>query len=135
MDIAEALRFIQDNNRGILVTYRKDGLPQMSPIVCAVGDGTLEISSRETAMKTHNVRRDPRVSLCVFTENFFGQWVQVDGSAEVISLPDAMEPLVDYYRTLSGEHPDWDDYRKAMEEENRVIIRITPDRAGPDVSG
>jgi PPOX class probable F420-dependent enzyme len=93
------------------------------------------ISTRETAMKTKNLRRDPRASLCVFTDGFFGDWVQVEGTAEIISLPAAMELLVDYYRALAGEHQDWDDYRAAMRRDRRVIIRIGITRAGPDTSG
>jgi PPOX class probable F420-dependent enzyme len=81
------------------------------------------------------MRRDPRVSLCVFADEFFGDWIQIDGSAEIISLPDALEPLVAYYRTVIGEHPDWDDYREAMVREQRVLARITIERAGPDRHG
>jgi PPOX class probable F420-dependent enzyme len=93
------------------------------------------ISTRETAVKTKNLQRDPRASLCVLTDGFFGDWVQVDGTAEIISLPDAMELLVDYYRAISGEHPDWDDYRAAMRRDRRVIIRVGITRAGPGTSG
>ena len=108
----------------------------MSPIVAALDDdGRILISSRETAYKTKNARRDPHVSLCFINEGFFGEWIQVDGTAEIVPLPDAMELLVDYYRRLSGEHPDWDDYRAAMEREKRLIIRVSIDRAGPDRSG
>jgi PPOX class probable F420-dependent enzyme len=108
----------------------------MSPIACNVdADGRIVVSTRETAMKTQHLRRDPNVALCVLSEGFFGDWIQVEGTAEVVSLPDAMEPLVDYYRTTSGEHPDWDDYRAAMVRDQRVIVRITPERAGPDRSG
>jgi PPOX class probable F420-dependent enzyme len=93
------------------------------------------LSTRETAYKTRNLRRDPSATLCVFNDGFFGDWIQVDGTAEIISLPDAMEGLVDYYRRISGEHPDWDDYRRAMEEQRRVLIRLTIDRAGPIRAG
>lgn len=86
-------------------------------------------------MKTRNVRRDPYASLCVFSDAFFGDWVQVEGTAEVISLPTAMDLLVDYYRRVADEHPDWADYRAAMERDKRVIIRVAITRAGPDVSG
>jgi PPOX class probable F420-dependent enzyme len=86
-------------------------------------------------VKTKNLRRDPRVSLCVVSQGFYGEWIQVDGIAAVVSLPDAMELLVDYYRSLRGEHPDWDDYRAAMTRDQRVIVRIAPERAGPDRSG
>ncbi len=108
----------------------------MSPIVAAVDDqGRLLISSRETAYKTKNAQRSPDVSLCFLNPNFFGEWVQVDGTVEIISLPEAMDLLIDYYRRLSGEHTDWDDYRAAMEKEKRLIIRVTIERAGPDRSG
>jgi len=98
-------------------------------------DGLVAISSRETAIKVKNLRRDPRASLCAFNDGFFGDWVQLDGTAEILSLPDAMEPLVEYYRSLSGEHPDWDDYRAAMERDQRLLIRIRVERAGPNVAG
>ena len=93
------------------------------------------ISTRETAVKTRNLRRDPRASLCVFTDGFFGEWVQAEGDVEIISLPDAMDLLIDYYRRVAGEHSDWADYRAAMVRDRRVIVRITLTRAGPDVSG
>jgi hypothetical protein len=73
--------------------------------------------------------------VCVFVDGFYGPWVQVDGTAEVVSLPQAMELLVDYYRRVAGEHADWDDYRRAMEREKRVLIRITMESAGPDRQG
>lgn len=108
----------------------------MSPIVAAIDDeGRLMISTRETAYKTKNMRRDPRVSICFLTNEFFGGHVQVDGTAEIVSLPDAMDLLVDYYRRLSGEHPDWDEYRAAMEADKRCLVRVTIERAGPDHSG
>jgi len=136
MDIDAALGFIRVNHRAVMLTYRADGRPQLSPIVCNVdADGRVAVSTRETALKTRNLRRDPRVSLCVLNDGFYGDWIQVDGTAEVVSLPDAMDPLVDYYRSISGEHPDWDEYRNAMERERRVIVRISVDRAGPDRAG
>jgi PPOX class probable F420-dependent enzyme len=98
-------------------------------------DGRVIISSRETAVKVHNARRDPRVSVVVFPDTFFGDWVQVEGTAEIIGLPEAMDLLVDYYRRASGEHPDWDDYRAAMNRDRRVILRFAIDRAGPNVAG
>jgi PPOX class probable F420-dependent enzyme len=136
VDTAKAVEFVKTNPRAILSTRRRDGAPQMSPILVAVDDdGRLLISSRETAYKTKNTLRDPRVSLCHVNDGFFGDWIQTDGTAEIVPLPDAMELLVDYYRRLSGEHPDWDDYRAAMEREKRLIIRVTIDRAGPDHAG
>ena len=97
--------------------------------------GRVVISSRETAYKVRNLRRSPRATLCAFTDGFFGRWVTVGGPAEIISLPDAMEPLVDLYRQIAGEHPNWDEYREAMVKERRVIIAIRPDSAGPDAQG
>ena len=132
----EALDFIRQNHRAVLVTRRRDGRPQVSPITAAVDDdGYVIISSRETAVKVKNLRREPEATLCAFTDQFYGAWVFVAGNAEIISLPDAMERLVDYYRRISGEHPDWDDYRAAMERDRRVLIRITVERAGPNLSG
>ncbi len=136
MDLERALAFIREHHEAVMLTFRGDGSAQMSPVACNVdGDGRIVVSTRETALKTKNVRRDPRVSLCVMTAGFYGEWIQVDGTAEVVSLPDAMEPLVDYYRTTAGEHPDWDDYRAAMVRDQRVIVRVAPERAGPDRSG
>jgi PPOX class probable F420-dependent enzyme len=105
-------------------------------VTAAVDDaGRVIISTREPAMKVRNARRDPRVSLVAFPDAFFGDWVQVEGTAEIVELPEAMELLVDYYRRVSGDHPDWDDYRAAMQRDRRVILRFAIDRAGPDVSG
>jgi PPOX class probable F420-dependent enzyme len=136
VDTAQALEFIRSNHHGVMSTRRADGLPAMSPIACAVdSDGRVVVSTRETAMKVKHLARDPRVAVCVLSDGFFGEWVQVEGTAEVVHLPDAMEGLVDYYRQVSGEHPDWDDYRAAMERDRRVLVRITVTRSGPNVSG
>lgn len=136
MQADEARQFIAAQHRAVLATQRADGRPQLSPVLCAVDDaGRVIISTRETALKTRNLRRDPYASLCVFSDGFFGRWVQVEGTAEVVSLPDAMDLLIDYYRRTAGEHSDWADYRAAMERERRVIVRVSIDRAGPDVSG
>ena len=136
MDISEALEFVRHNHNAVLATTRADGSPQLSPVTVGVDDGgRIVISTRETAVKTRNLRRDPRAVLCVVTQRFYGPWVQVTGTAEIVSLPEAMEPLVEYYRGISGEHPDWDEYRAAMRSEQRVVVRITPTSAGPNVSG
>ncbi|HWC67498.1 MAG TPA: PPOX class F420-dependent oxidoreductase [Acidimicrobiales bacterium] len=128
--------FVRHHHRGVLETHRSDGSPQLSPVTATVDeDGRVVISSRETAYKVKNLRRDPRASYCGFTDDFFGPWVQIDGSAQIVSLPEAMERLVDYYRRVAGDHPDWDDYRAAMERDRRVLIRIIPERAGPRRSG
>ena len=136
MELDQARDFIRSNHRAVMATRRRDGSPQLSPVVCAVDDdGKVTVSTRETAMKAKNLRRDPAVSLCVISDGFFGDWIQVDGTAEVVSLPEAMDGLVDYYRSISGEHPDWDEYRAAMEKERRVLVRIDVSRAGPDHAG
>ncbi|MDQ4068515.1 MAG: PPOX class F420-dependent oxidoreductase [Actinomycetota bacterium] len=132
MDLDEARAFIGDNHRAVLATFRADGRPQMSPVVVGLDDeGRPMISTREPAYKTRNVRRDPRVSLCMLSDDFWN-WIQVDGRATVIPLPEAMDLLVAYYRSVSGEHPDWDDYRRAMQEQQRVVLRVDIERAGPD---
>ncbi len=136
MDLDEARAVVRTQHHAVLATMRKDGGPQMSPVAACVGDdGRILVSSRETAFKVRNLRRDPRVWLCVFPDEFFGRWVQLEGRAEVVSLPEAMPGLEDYYRRVSGEHPDWPDYRAAMERERRVLLRIELERAGPDRSG
>ena len=137
MDLDEAREYVRTHHHAILATLRRDGTPQMSPVGAAVDDeGRVIISSRETAMKVKNLRRHPRAWVCAFPDSFWGQeFVQVEGDVTVVSLPDAMEPLVDYYRKISGEHPDWDDYRAAMQKEQRVLVRLDLTRAGPDVSG
>ena len=136
MDIAAAVRFASENHHAVLATRRKDGSPQMSPVAVGVdGEGRIIISSRETAIKVKNLRRDPAASLCLLNDAFYGAWGQVEGRAEIVSLPAAMDGLVEYYRNISGEHPDWDDYRAAMQRDQRCLIRITPERAGPNISG
>lgn len=136
MDIDQAREFVRTNHRGVLTTRKKDGSPQTSPVLAAVDErGRIVISSREPAYKVRNLRRDPRATYTALNDGFFGDWAQLDGPVEIISLPDAMPLLVDYYRSISGEHQDWDDYRAAMERDQRVIIAITPEFAGPNVSG
>jgi PPOX class probable F420-dependent enzyme len=136
VQIERAVEFLRGHHRAVLATTRSDGRPQLSPVAVAVDDdGRVLISTRETAVKTKNLSRDPRASLCVMSDAFFGEWIQVDGPAEIIYLPDALDLLVDYYRRASGEHPDWDDYRAAMRRDRRVIVRLTITRAGPDISG
>ena len=136
MDAEQVRELVRRQHRAVLATRRADGGPQLSPVLVALGaDGRLAVSTRETAVKTKNVRRDPRVSLCLLNDGFFGDWALVDGTAEVLALPEAMEPLVRYYRDVAGEHPDWADYRAAMERERRVLLLVTIERAGPTVSG
>ena len=136
MDIEEALDFVRTQHHAVLGTLKSDGTPQLSPVTVGIDDaGHVEISTRQTAYKVRNVRRDPRVWLCAFPDGFFGRWVQIEGTADIVELPEAMDGLVAYYRRISGEHPDWDDYRSAMESQQRVLLRITITRAGPNASG
>jgi PPOX class probable F420-dependent enzyme len=136
VDLDQARDFVRHNHRAVLTTYHTDGRAQPSPVTVGVDEaGLIVISTRETATKTRNLLRDPRAVLCVFTDAFFGDWVLLEGSAEVLRLPDAMQPLVDYYRAIAGEHPDWPEYRAAMERDRRVLIRVAISRAGPDRRG
>jgi PPOX class probable F420-dependent enzyme len=136
VDIAEAQEFIRTNRRGVIATFRKDGRPALSPVTVTVdAQGRVAISTRQTAMKVKHLRRDPRVSVAVMNDGFYGEWVSVEGVAEIVDLPEAMDLLVNYYRAASGEHPDWDDYRAAMERDQRVIVRFVIERAGPNVEG
>jgi len=136
MELERAREFMRAHHRAVLATTRSDGRPQLSPVTVGVDEaGRVLVSTRETAIKTKNLARDSRASLCVMNDKFYGEWVQVEGTAEIVHLPDAMELLVDYYRRVSGEHPDWEDYRQAMVRDQRVIVAITLTRAGPDRSG
>jgi PPOX class probable F420-dependent enzyme len=136
MDLDRARDFVRANHRGVLATRRPDGGIQQTPVLATVdAEGRVVISTRETAYKTRYLRRDPWAQVCVFTNRFFGEWIVVEGSAEVVSLPEAMEPLIEYYKSFPGENPDWDDYRERMRRERRVLVRITLERAGPDRRG
>jgi len=136
MELDRARQFLETHHRAVMATFRADGRPQLSPVAAAVdSQGKVLVSSRETAYKVRNLRRDPRVAFCVVDDKWWGEWIQVEGVATIVSLPDAMEPLIDYYRRVAGEHPDWDDYREAMAREKRVLVRIELERAGPDRSG
>jgi PPOX class probable F420-dependent enzyme len=136
MESEQARAFVRAHHRAVLATRGSEGAVQLSPVVAGVdAEGQIIISTRETAYKTRNIRRDAQVSLCVFSDAFFGSWVQIDGTAQVLSLPEALEPLVDYYRSVVGEHPDWKDYRDAMARERRVLLRINIEHAGPDRQG
>ena len=136
MEIAVGLDYVRANHQAVLHTFRRDGRPQLSPVTAAVDDQErVIISCRETAMKVHNLRRDPRAALCVFPDKWLGRWVQIEGTAAIQPLPNAMEGLVSYYRNMRGEHPDWDEYRAAMVADQRLLIRITVDRVGPDRQG
>jgi PPOX class probable F420-dependent enzyme len=118
------------------MTTRKDGRPQASPVTCGVdAEGRIVIATYPERAKTANARRDPRVSVMFLSDDFGGAWVQVDGTAEVLDIPEAVDALVDYFRSISGEHPDWDEYREAMVNQRKSLLRVTPDRWGPIATG
>jgi PPOX class probable F420-dependent enzyme len=132
----ELLDFVRPRHRAILITTRQDGGPQASPLTCGVDDsGRIVVSTYPERAKTRNARRDPRVGVIVLSDEWSGPWVQVDGTAEVLDAPEAVEPLVEYFRNISGEHPDWDEYREAMVRQGKSLIRITPVRWGPVATG
>jgi PPOX class probable F420-dependent enzyme len=132
----ELLEFVRPRHRAILLTRREDGSPQGSPLTCGVDDsGRIVVSTYPERAKTRNARRDPRVSVIVLSDEWNGPWVQVDGTAEVLDVPEAVEPLVEYFRNISGEHPDWAEYREAMVRQGKSLIRITPQTWGPVATG
>jgi PPOX class probable F420-dependent enzyme len=132
----DLLEFLRPRHRALIITSRSDGSPQISPVTCGVDEqGRVVISTYPERAKVRNARRTPRVSLCVLSDEWNGPWVQVDGSAEVLDLPESIEPLVDYFRSISGEHPDWDEYREAMQRQGKSLIRITVERWGPIATG
>lgn len=132
-----AKEFIKNNHQGVLATRRKNGDLQMSPVTCGLDSaGRAVISSRETAYKVNNLRRDPRAALCAFSKNFHGEgWVQVSGPAKIISLPEALDTLVYLQRQAYGEHKSWPEFHERMAREKRVIIRIEIETVGPKVRG
>ena len=136
VDRSELLEFVRPRHRMTLLTHRRDGSPQLSPVTGGVDDaGRIVIASYPQRAKSANLRRDPRASVLVHSDDWDGPYVQVDGTAEVIDLPEAVEPLVDYFRSISGEHPDWDEYRQAMRDQGKSLIRVTIDRWGPIATG
>lgn len=136
VDLVGLLDFVRVRHRALLLTSRSDGRPQASPVTCGVDSaGRLVISTYPERAKTRNVRRDPRVSVVVLSDEWNDPWVQIDGTAEVIDAPDSVEPLVEYFRVISGEHPDWGEYRAAMVRQGKSLIRISPQRWGPIATG
>ena len=128
----ELLNFIRPRHHGILVTTRRDGRPQISPVTMGVdADGRVVVSSYPDRAKSRNAARNTRASVCVLSNEFNGEWVQLDGRIEVVQQPEAMEALVEYYRSISGEHPDWDEYRQAMADQGKVLLRLTIERWSP----
>jgi PPOX class probable F420-dependent enzyme len=133
----ELLDFIRTRHNAIVMTARKDGRPQASPVSCGVDDaGRIVIATYPERAKARNARRDPaQVSVLFLSDDFGGPWVQVDGTAEVLDVPEAVEPLVEYFRSISGEHPDWAQYRQAMVDQGKSLLRVTPVSWGPVATG
>ncbi|QCB92526.1 PPOX class F420-dependent oxidoreductase [Cellulomonas shaoxiangyii] len=136
VDLAGLLDFVRPRHHMLLVTARADGRPQLSPVSGGVDpEGRIVVSTYPGRAKTRNAERDARVSVCVLSDDWNGAWVQVDGTAEVLHMPEAEDALVDYYRCIAGEHPDWDEYRAAMRLQGKSLLRITPERWGPIATG
>ena len=132
----ELIEFISTRHHAIVMTSRGDGRPQASPVTCGVDDqGRIVVATYPERAKTRNARRSPNVSVLFLSDDFGGPWVQVDGAAEVLDVPEAVEPLVDYYRSISGEHPDWAEYRAAMVTQGKSLLRVTPHSWGPVATG
>jgi PPOX class probable F420-dependent enzyme len=132
---AELLEFISPRHHAIVMTTRADGTPPASPVTCGVDDGKIVVATYPERAKTRNARRNPQLTVLVLSDDFGGPWVQVDGTAEVLDVPEAIEPLVGYFRAISGEHSDWDEYREAMVRQGKSLLRITPERWGPVATG
>ena len=132
----ELLDFVRPRHHGVLLTFRRDGRPQSSLVTMGVlSDGRVGVATYPERAKAHNLRRDPRASMVVMSDEFDGEWVQLDGTAEVVDVPDAIDGLVDYFRSISGEHPDWDEYRDAMRRQGKSLILLTIDDWGPIAKG
>lgn len=136
VDLDGLLEFVRPRHKALLLTRRSDGSPQASPVTCGVdADGRIVVSTYPERAKTRNARKDARVSVVVLSDDFEGPWVQVDGSAEVLDGEAAVEPLVEYFRVIAGEHPDWDEYREAMRRQGKALVRVTPRKWGPVATG
>ena len=136
VDLPTLLEFVRPRHHMVLTTFRSDGSLQSSPVTGGVDEaGRIVVASYPQRAKSANIRRDPRASVTVLSEEFNGPYVQVDGAAEVIDLPEAVEPLVDYFRAIAGEHSDWDEYRQAMVDQGKCLIRVTPVHWGPVATG
>jgi PPOX class probable F420-dependent enzyme len=136
VDRSALLEFLRPRHRGLLVTRRSDGRPQLSPVTCGVDpQGRIVVSTYPDRVKARNARRDDAVSVCVLSDDWNGPYVQVDGRAEVLDMPQALDGLVEYFRCISGEHPDWDEYREAMARQNKSLVRIAIERWGPIAKG
>ncbi|MDG4668405.1 PPOX class F420-dependent oxidoreductase [Mycobacterium sp. 236(2023)] len=134
--LPELLDFVRPRHRMVLTTFRAGESLQSSPVTGGVdADGRIVVATYPQRAKTANIRRRPRASVMVLSDEFDGPYVQIDGHAEVVDLPDAVEPLVEYFRSVAGEHPNWDEYRQAMLDQRKCLIRVTPQRWGPVATG
>ena len=132
----ELLAFLRNRSHALLMTRRADGRPQLSPVAAGVDpQGRVVVATYPQRAKARNARTDPRVSLCFLSDDWDGPWVQVDGAAEVLDVPEALDDFVDYYRSIAGEHPDWDEYRAAMVRQGKVLLRVTVEQWGPIATG
>ncbi|AEA25081.1 putative F420-dependent enzyme [Pseudonocardia dioxanivorans CB1190] len=136
VDLDGLLDFVRPRHRFVLLTTRVDGSPQLSPVTGGVdAQGRLVVATYPERAKSVNVARTGRAPVMVQSDEFNGPWVQIDGDAELVTLPEAVEPLVDYFRAVAGEHSDWDEYRAAMVSQGKALIRVTPVRWGPIATG
>ncbi|MGW8434588.1 PPOX class F420-dependent oxidoreductase [Nocardiopsis sp. NPDC055879] len=136
VDRDELLDFVRPRHHALLITRKADGSPQASPVTCGVDvEGRIVVSTYPERAKARNARKDPHVSVVVLSDDFDGPWVQVDGTAELLDGEDAVEPLVEYFRVIAGEHPDWDEYRQAMRQQGKALVRVTAERWGPIATG
>ncbi|MET7999657.1 PPOX class F420-dependent oxidoreductase [Nonomuraea glycinis] len=136
VELPELLDFLRPRHHGLLSTTRADGRPQLSPVTCGVdAEGRIVVSTYPDRAKARNARRDQRASICVLSDTWDGPYVQVDGRAEVLDMPEALDGLVEYFRCISGEHPDWDEYREAMRRQDKSLIRLHIERWGPIATG
>jgi len=132
VDRTGLVEFMRPRHNAILATQRADGAPQLSPVTMGVDpEGAILIATYPERAKARNVRRRPSASICVLSDSFNGEWVQVSGTASVTDVPEALAGLVVYFRSISGEHPDWDEYRQAMLDQGKSLIRIVPEQWGP----
>jgi PPOX class probable F420-dependent enzyme len=135
MDIDAALAYVSEHHHAVIAVLKKDGTPALSPVSASVLDGKVVISTRETAFKVKSLRRDARAWLCVFPDGFGGKWVQLAADVEIVDMPEALDGLTSYYRSIAGEHPDWAEYAAAMAREQRVLLQLTLTAAGPTKQG
>ncbi len=137
MEIADAQKFLRDNHHGVLVTRKKDSSLQMTLVSPVIDDeGKVIITSRESTYKVKNIKRNPQISLLVYGDQFNGSnYIQIDGRAEIIPLPQAMDIVLDWHRQIRGVPANWDEIREKTKTERRIAMRVTIERVGPQNKG